>query len=45
MNLIQRLDEYFIGTADEGTVSDRVYFYGLYVVTGLIAALTLANLN
>ncbi|WP_255536294.1 hypothetical protein [Planococcus beigongshangi] len=44
MQLIRRIDSYFIGEPDEGTVTDRLYFFGTLAATGIIAAVTLFNL-
>lgn len=42
MKVVMAIDDYFIGTG-EGTVSDRVWFYGTYALTGVIAAFTFLN--
>ncbi len=43
MQALRKLDDYFIGTND-GTPADRVWFYGTYTLTALIALATMAAL-
>lgn len=31
MNMIRKLDDYFLGT-DEADISDRIWFYGTYAI-------------
>lgn len=38
--MIKALDNYFIGNG-EGTIEDRLWFYGSYVITLLVVAVTL----
>ncbi|AIY05324.1 hypothetical protein Plano_1359 [Planococcus sp. PAMC 21323] len=43
MQLIRQIDDYFLGN-DEGTVVDRLYFYGVYCVSLLIALFTMTSM-
>ncbi|WP_169835264.1 hypothetical protein [Planococcus faecalis] len=43
LQLIRQIDDYFLGNG-EGTVTDRLYFYGVYCVSMLIAFFTMASL-
>ncbi|MGH2318106.1 hypothetical protein [Planococcus sp. 4-30] len=43
MQLIRQIDDYFLGNG-EGTVVDRLYFYGVYCVSILIAFFTMLSL-
>ena len=38
---VKTIDEYFIGLSDEGTVSDRLFFYGTYATCLLITAIAI----
>ncbi|WP_275425611.1 hypothetical protein [Planococcus versutus] len=43
MQLIRQIDDYFIGN-EEGTVVDRLYFYGVYGVSMMIALITMSSM-
>lgn len=43
MKVIHAIDNYFIGSG-EGTIGDRLYFFGTIAATGIIALVTLLNL-
>lgn len=43
MQLILRIDDWFIGNG-QGTIGDRVWFYGFFVATGAVTATTLIGL-
>lgn len=36
MKVLKAVDAYFIGNAEEGTIEDRLWFYGTYVVAIVI---------
>lgn len=43
MQLIKQIDDYFLGDG-EGTVVDRLYFYGVYGLSLFIAFVTMTSM-